>query len=126
MVTNPNYNPVFDSEVISINKRVVSLTTEGAEKVYDTLPLTNPNWSYDTDSEGFVEGQGFATSATNGTITNVGTANNGFTYTLTEATNAANYTFDVTEGVLKITKANTLSVDATDYSDKYDGGRARP
>ena len=112
---------MFDSETIVINKRVVSLTTEGAEKVYDTLPLTDPNWSYDSDSEGFVEGQGFATSATNGTITNVGTANNGFVYTLTEATNAANYTFDVTEGVLKVTKANTLSVDATDYSDKYDG-----
>ncbi|MPM16370.1 hypothetical protein SDC9_62749 [bioreactor metagenome] len=121
MVTNPNYRPVFDSESIVINRRTVRLATEGAEQVYSGMALTNPNWAEDSDSEGFVTGQGFATASTTGTITNVGTANNGFTYTLTTATKQGNYTVDVTEGVLKVTKANTLSVDATDYSGKYDG-----
>ena len=50
------------------------------------------------------------------------TTANGFSYTLNGVTNAANYTFDVTEGVLKVTKGeHPVRSDATDYSDKYDG-----
>ena len=122
VVTNPNYNPVFGHEQIVINKRVVALTTATDTKEYDTLPLTNANWSYDTTgNDGFVAGQGFATSAANGTITNVGSTDNTFGYTLTGATNASNYTISVTKGKLTITASNDLSVSASDVTKKYDG-----
>ena len=87
VVTNANYNPVFGHEQIVINKRVVALTTATDTKEYDTLPLTNAAWSYNTTgNDGFVAGQGFATSAANGTITNVGSTDNTFGYTLTGVT----------------------------------------
>ncbi len=122
VVTNPNYNPVFGSEVITINKRIVALTTSDATKMYDGNPLTNPAWDYDsTGNDGFVAGQGFATATANGTITNVGTTDNTFGYTLTATTDAANYTFNVTEGTLTVTPSNLLTVDATDVSHMYDG-----
>jgi uncharacterized repeat protein (TIGR02543 family) len=122
VVTNPNYNPVFGSEQIVINKRVVALTTEDASKMYDGTALTNPAWDYNsTGNDGFVAGQGFATATANGTITNVGTADNTFAYTLTPATSASNYTINVTEGKLTVTASNALTVNATDVSHKYDG-----
>ena len=120
-VTNPNYQPVLGSETITINPRTIRLTTASESRDYDGTALTNPNWSYDTDNEGFVTGQGFATATANGTITNFGTTPNGFTYTLTGATSVDNYTIDATPGTLEITKADTLSVDAVDYVEKYDG-----
>jgi hypothetical protein len=122
VVTNPNYNPVFGSEQIVINKRIVALTTEDASKMYDGTALTNPAWAYDaTGNDGFVAGQGFATATADGTITNVGTTDNTFAYTLSAATNSANYTINVTEGKLTVTASDALTVDATDVSHKYDG-----
>ncbi|MEN6637221.1 MAG: InlB B-repeat-containing protein, partial [Clostridiaceae bacterium] len=122
VVTNPNYNPVFGNEQIVINKRVVALTTATASKEYDTLPLTDAAWSFDTTgNQGFLAGQGFATSATTGTITNVGTTDNTFGYTLNGTTAASNYTINVTKGKLTITASNDLSVSATDVTKKYDG-----
>ncbi|PKM38579.1 MAG: hypothetical protein CVV04_14460, partial [Firmicutes bacterium HGW-Firmicutes-9] len=122
VVTNPNYNPVFGNEVITINKRVVALTTEDASKMYDGSALTNPNWNYDTTgNDGFVAGQGFATATADGSITNVGTAENTFSYTLLATTNADNYTIDVTKGTLTITASTALTVDATDVTEMYDG-----
>ena len=89
---------------------------------YDTLPLTNAAWSYDTTgNDGFVAGQGFATSAADGTITNVGSTDNTFAYTLTGVTEAENYTISVTKGKLTITASNDLSVSASDVTKKYDG-----
>ena len=122
VVTNPNYNPVLGHEQVVINKRVVALTTATDSKEYDTLPLTNAAWSYNTTgNDGFVAGQGFATSAANGTITNVGSTDNTFGYTLTSVTKAENYTISVTKGKLTITASNDLSISASDVTKKYDG-----
>ena len=122
VVTNPNYKPVFGNEQIVINKRVVALTTATASKEFDTLPLTDAAWSFDTTgNQGFLAGQGFATSATTGTITNVGTTDNTFSYTLNGVTAASNYTIQVTKGKLTITASNDLTVAATDVTHKYDG-----
>ncbi|MDP3410826.1 hypothetical protein, partial [Bosea sp. (in: a-proteobacteria)] len=121
VVTNPNYNPVFGEDVITINKRTVALTTSSASQMYNGNPLTSPAWSEDGDSEGFVTGQGFATAAADGTITSVGTANNTFAYTLLAATSADNYTIDVTQGTLTVTPSNLLTVAASDVTEQYDG-----
>ena len=83
--------------------------------MYDGTALTNANWNYNsTGNDGFVAGQGFATATANGTITNVGSTDNTFAYTLTAATNPLNYTVNVTEGKLTITASDALTVDATD------------
>ena len=52
---------------------------------------------------------------------NVGSVDNTFAYTLTGATKPGNYTLDVTEGTLTITKAKTLTVGASDVTEQYDG-----
>ena len=122
VVTNANYNPVFGHEQVVINKRVVALTTATDSKMYSGTPLTNASWSYNTTgNDGFVVGQGFATSAANGTITNVGSTDNTFGYTLTGVTKADNYTISVTKGKLTITASNDLTVSASDVTKKYDG-----
>ena len=122
VVTNPNYNPVFGNQTVTINKRVVALTTSTASKMYDGSALTSAAWDYDTTgNDGFVFGQGFATATANGTITNVGSTDNTFAYTLSAATKADNYTINVTKGKLTITASDALSISATDVTKKYDG-----
>ncbi len=122
VVTNPNYNPVFGSEVIKIDKRTIALTTVSDSKPYDGTALTNPDWSYDAaGNDGFADGEGFTSAAADGTITNVGSIENGFAYTLNASTDPANYAFEITKGTLTVTAADTLTVNAADYSGKYDG-----
>ncbi len=108
MAVNDNYDPAFGSAKVTITPRDVVVNTYGATKPYDATPLTATGWSYDAASSGFVGSDGFATTATTGTITEVGTAQNGFDYTLRTATEAADYAISVTPGVLTVTPRMVL------------------
>ena len=87
---------------LTINKRQVTLTSEGGSKPYDGTPLTRPNVTVGGD--GFVEGEGASYEVT-GTQTSVGNSANAFEYKLNEKTLASNYDITKVVGTLTITAA---------------------
>ena len=90
---------------LTINKRQVTLTSEGGSKTYDGTPLTKPNV---TGGEGFVNGEVKDIKAT-GSVTNVsdGEVTNTITYTPNEKFNENNYQITKNEGKLSITAVET-------------------
>ena len=90
---------------LTINKRQVTLTSEGGSKTYDGTPLTKPNV---TGGDGFVNGEVKDIKAT-GSVTNVsdGEVTNTITYTPNEKFNKNNYQITKTEGKLSITAVET-------------------
>lgn len=130
-IVNADGNDVTDLYQISynygkltINKRSVTLTSESASKVYDGMPLTKHEVKVTGD--GFADGEG-ATYNVTGTITNVGTTDNTFTYTLNEGTKATNYTITKTEGKLTITEASAPTPGTFDFNDVIpDDGKVTP
>lgn len=113
------------SENIMINKRPVTLTSAGANKVYDGKPLTN-----DTVTStplgvdvGFLDGEGVTCNVT-GSQTNVGESDNEFTYTFNEGTSKSDYLVTYEFGKLIVTQDNTeVVVTITEHSGafEYDG-----
>lgn len=113
------------SEKIAINKRPVTLTSAGANKVYDGKPLTN-----DTVTStplgvdvGFLDGEGVTCNVT-GSQTNVGESDNEFTYTFNEGTSKSDYLVTSNPGKLIVTQDNTeVVVTITEHSGafEYDG-----
>lgn len=113
------------SEKIAINKRPVTLTSAGANKVYDGKPLTN-----DTVTStplgvdvGFLDGEGVTCNVT-GSQTNVGESDNEFTYTFNEGTSESDYLVTSNPGKLIVTQDNTeVVVTITEHSGtfEYDG-----
>ena len=113
------------SENIAINKRPVTLTSAGANKVYDGKPLTN-----DTVTStplgvdvGFLDGEGVTCNVT-GSQTNVGESDNEFTYTFNEGTSKSDYLVTYEFGNLIVTQDNTeVVVTITEHSGafEYDG-----
>lgn len=113
------------SENIAINKRPVTLTSAGANKVYDGKPLTN-----DTVTPtplgvdvGFLDGEGVTCNVT-GSQTNVGESDNEFTYTFNEGTSESDYLVTSDPGKLIVTQDNTeVVVTITEHSGtfEYDG-----
>ena len=82
---------------LTINKRQVTLTSEGGSKSYDGTPLTKPNV---TGGEGFVndiKATGSVTNVSDGEVTNT------ITYTPSKKFNKNNYQITKTEGKLSIT-----------------------
>lgn len=90
-------------------------------------------WAYDGNEHakhemesvtGFAKGEG-ATYSYTGAITNAGTVQNTFTYTLNEGTKASNYTFDDPEyGTLKVTPVSdevTVTIKGNTATETYDG-----
>lgn len=109
---------------LTITPRKVTLTSETASKVYDGTPLTKPNVTVGGD--GFVKDEG-ATYNVTGTITNVGTTDNTFTYTLKDGTKATNYTITKKEGKLTITEASAPTPATFDFNDVvYGDGKDTP
>lgn len=108
---------------LKINKRNVTLTSASDEKEFDGTALTNNNVAISEDR--FVSGEG-ATYTVTGTITNVGSVENSFTYTLNEGTLADNYNITKVEGTLKITeKIPSVTISVTpDYPNN--GKEAEP
>ena len=90
---------------LTINKRQVTLISEGGSKTYDGTPLTKPNV---TGGDGFVNGEVKDIKAT-GSVTNVsdGEVTNTITYTPNEKFNENNYQITKTEGKLSITAVET-------------------
>ena len=116
-----NYKGSFELSY-QITKRKVSLTSANAEKVYDGKPLTNATVTV-TSKLGFAEKEG-ATYNVTGTITDVGTKNNTFTYTLNEGTLASNYDIEIHEGTLKVTPVTdkvTVKISGNTDTVTYDG-----
>ena len=109
---------------LTINKRSVTLTSANASKPYDGTALTNKNVTVGGD--GFADGEG-ATYNVTGTITNVGTVDNAFTYTLKDGTKATNYIITKTEGKLTITEASAPTPGTFDFDDVvYGDGKNTP
>ena len=118
------YQISYNYGKLTINKRSVTLTSESASKVYDGMPLTKHEVKVTGD--GFADGEG-ATYNVTGTITNVGTTDNTFTYTLNEGTKATNYTITKTEGKLTITEASAPTPGTFDFNDVIpDDGKVTP
>ena len=87
---------------LTINKRQVTLTSEGGSKPYDGIALTKPDVAIGGD--GFVNGEVSDIKAT-GSVTNVsdGEVTNTITYTPSKKFNKNNYQITKTEGKLSIT-----------------------
>ena len=108
---------------LTINKRQVTLTSEGGSKPYDGTALTKPVVAIGGD--GFVNGEVSDIKAT-GSVTNVsdGEVTNTITYTPSEKFNENNYQITKTEGKLSITaveaEVQVQIVGATDTVG-YDG-----
>ena len=106
---------------LKIAKRNVTLTSADDSKPYDGNPLTNKNVTVGGD--GFVNGQG-ASYDVIGTITNVGTTENTFSYTLNEGTDAGNYNITTDNGTLEVmpvTAKVTVTIKGNTDSQKYTG-----
>ena len=84
---------------LTINPRTVTLTSGSASKQYDGTPLTKDEVTVTSGS--FATGEG-ATYDVTGTITNFGSVDNEFTYTLNEGTLADNYEISTEFGTLTI------------------------
>ena len=122
--TNSNFSKVkfvIEDGQLEIGKRTVKLTSASASKEYDGTPLTKKDVAVSGD--GFVKGEG-ATYDVTGTITNVGKADNKFTYELNKNTKAGNYEITTEEGTLEVTPVDAeVVVTITEHSGKakYDG-----
>ncbi len=106
---------------LTIEKRNVTMTSATDSKVYDKTALTNDTVTVTGD--GFVEGEGAAYDVT-GTITDVGSVDNEFTYTLNENTKASNYKIDTVFGTLSVTPVTdkvTVTVTGNTGGEKYNG-----
>ncbi len=102
VATNPNYQPAFGNATVTVTPRAIGILTSTASRMYDGTALRSTGWSYDPASDGFLGSEGFSLATTTGAITNVGSVDNGFNYTLNTNTQANDYTFSVTPGKLTI------------------------
>ena len=126
--TGPNYAEgqyATSSENIAITKRLVTLTSEGANKTYDGTALTNGTVTATPKGEGvgFVDGEGVTVTVT-GSQTAVGESDNTFTYVFNEGTNPADYQVTSKYGKLIVTANDSeVVVTITEHSGtfEYDG-----
>ena len=124
------YNDLYivtaaNSGTLTINKRIVTLTSETASKPYDGTPLTKPNVTVGGD--GFVEGEVTDIRAT-GSVTYVseGEVTNTIKYTPTDKFKADNYDITKTEGKLTITEASAPTPATFDFNDVDHDGKNTP
>ena len=104
-----------------IKQASVHMKSASGEWVYDG----NEHAKHEMESViGFAKDEG-ATYSYTGAITNAGTVQNMFTYTLNEGTKASNYTFDDPEyGTLKVTPVSdevTVTIKGNTATKTYDG-----
>ena len=128
-VSSSNYQGyVTGEESITVNKRVVSLSSATDSKPYDGTALTRPDvsgWQQSGDA-GFVTGEVSEVKAT-GSVTNVaeGEVNNTIEYTTAEGFSDSNYTITKNEGKLSITSgtgiAHVVTLNTAGLGHVYDG-----
>lgn len=117
--THPNYNPAEGSATVVVKPRSVVLTSATAEKTYDGQPLSAE--SVQVGGEGFAPGEGAAFSNF-ATITDAGTAENAFAYTLNANTLAGNYVITSTFGTLEVKPAAlTVRIEGAKKTVEYTG-----
>ena len=121
----PSYYKVsYENGTLTVNKRTVTLKSEGGSKEYDGTPLTKPDVTVTGD--GFVAGEVTDIKAT-GSVTFVheGEVTNAITYTEGANFKETNYTISKNEGKLSITKregeGKTITVTAANGEKVYDG-----
>ena len=128
-VTSPYKKVTINCEdgSLTISPRKVKMVSGTASKPYDGTALTDGTV---TDSgfegyDGFVNGEG-ATYSVTGTITDPGSEDNVFTYTLNSNTKASNYDITTAYGKLTITGSKTYTVifKTTTPGGKIDNGIA--
>ncbi|MCQ2232520.1 MAG: InlB B-repeat-containing protein, partial [Paludibacteraceae bacterium] len=108
---------------LTVTKRAVLLRSASDTKVYDGKALTNAQVEVvgDLSVGGFVFGEGAAYDVT-GSITEVGSADNLFTYRLRSNTLAENYDIRVEYGTLTVTLVESaIVITANSQSKLYDG-----
>lgn len=112
-VTSPYKKVTINCEngSLTINPRKVKMVSGSASKAWDGTALTDGTV---TDSgfegyDGFVNGQG-ATYNVTGTITDPGSEDNRFTYTLNSNTKASNYDITTAYGKLTITGSKSYTI----------------
>jgi len=101
---------------LTITKRSVTLTSADDEKEYDGTALSNSEITVSEDN--FAEGEGYVADVT-GSVINVGTAENTFTYVLNENTLAGNYEITIVFGTLEVTPLEAV-LEWTDTRFPYD------
>ncbi|MEE0559184.1 MAG: hypothetical protein UC361_07095 [Bulleidia sp.] len=109
VVGKGDYEGSFEIK-FNILKRDVTFTSATDSKQYDGNALTNGN--VEITGDGFIEGEG-ATFNVTGSITDVGSTNNVFTYAMNEGTNADNYNVTVVEGTLTVSEQPVVPTSAT-------------
>ena len=106
---------------LTINRRLITFTSQPATKEYDGTPLMNPTVVVEED--GFAEGEG-ATYSNFASQTRVGWKYNGFLYTLNENTLEENYAIQIKLNKLTVTdraKKFEITVVGNSASKTYDG-----
>ena len=111
-------NVVYVDGELEITPRAITMTSGSDSKKYDGTPLTATQVTETGD--GFIEGEGAAYSDF-ASITNVGTIDNTFKYTLNEGTLAENYVITQVPGTLTINKHTDAQLVAEGYTGVYDG-----
>ena len=109
VVGKGDYEGSFEIK-FNILKRDVTFTSATDSKQYDGNALTNGN--VEITGDGFIEGEG-ATFNVTGSITDVGSTNNAFTYAMNEGTNADNYNVTVVDGTLTVSEQPVVPTQAT-------------
>ena len=109
VVGKGDYDGSFEIKY-NILKRDVTFTSATDSKQYDGNALTNGN--VEITGDGFIEGEG-ATFNVTGSITDVGSTNNAFTYAMNEGTNADNYNVTVVEGTLTVSEQPVVPTPVT-------------
>ncbi|MGN0287463.1 MAG: MBG domain-containing protein, partial [Atopobiaceae bacterium] len=143
LVEGTDYELSYSEDTTNVGTVNVTVTGKGnyagtVERSYKilkrdvTLTSASHTWSYDgqahsdqtVTSDGFVKGEGVTYDVT-GTITNVGKADNDFTYTLNDNTKADNYNITLVKGTLEVTAGNISDEDTFTVSQpedtKYNG-----
>lgn len=117
---------LFDVKVTSgaltINKRMVTLTSANLSKKYDGKALTNGDTALATET-GWADGEG-ATYTFTGSQTLVGNSANAFSYKLNDNTDENNYTISKSEGTLTVSNRDAsyeVTVTANSTTATYDG-----
>lgn len=122
-----NYNIITHDGTLTINPRLVTVTSGGGSKEYDGDPLTNSTVTAvgaETYADRpFAEGEGLKYTVT-GKQTDVGKSDNTFSYDkANDKTDLRNYQITKEIGELEVTKktSKTITITAASGTHEYDG-----
>ena len=115
------FNVETKNGTLTINRRLITFTSQPATKEYDGTPLMNPTVVVEED--GFAEGEG-ATYSNFSSQTRVGWTYNNFLYTLNKGTLEENYAIQLKLNKLTVTdraQKYEITVEGKSDSKTYDG-----